>query len=64
MSNHFTIITLMLTKKNYDNKNVKDEEKRGRDNKLYNGYQGPKSTRKKRLGQKKLMKYKNHYGLK
>ena len=35
MSNHFTINTLILTKKNYDGEKVKDEEKRGGDYKKF-----------------------------
>ena len=53
--------------KNYDSEKVKAEEKRGRSYKQFgiidNGDQEPKSAKKKRPKQKKLMKYKNHCGL-
>ena len=69
MSKHFTIITLMLTKKNYYNKELTDEDKRKYDYKQFeiidNRDQGLKSTKNKETETKKtLMKCKNHYELK
>ena len=55
-------------KKNYDNKDLTDEEKRKYDYKQFeiiaNRDQGPKSTEKEETKTKNLMKCKNHYGLK
>ena len=56
-----------LYKKSYNSKKVKDEEKRGLDYKQFeiidNGAQEPNSTKKRRDQDKKMMEYKNHYGL-
>ena len=58
MSSHFTIITLMLTKKNYDNKDLTDEDKKKYDCKQFgiigNRDQGLKSTKKTDETQKPL----------
>ena len=55
-------------KKNYNNKDLTDEDKRNYDYKQFeiidNKDQRPILTKKKRLRQKNLMKYKNHYRLK
>ena len=55
-----------LYRKNYIRKSKK-WRKKGRGYKQFeivdNGYQEPKSTKKKRLRQKELIKYINHYGL-
>ena len=57
MSKHFTIITLMLTKKNYYNKELTDEDKRKYDYKQFeiidNRDQGFKSTKNKETETKK-----------
>ena len=61
MSNNSTINTSTLTKKkkSYDSKNVKDEEKRGRDYKQFemidNGDQELKSTKKEETEIKKTL---------
>ena len=59
MSSYFTIITSILTKKNYDNKILTDEDKRKYDFKQFeiidNGDQGLKSTKKNTETKKTIM---------
>ena len=53
--------------KTQDSEKIKDEEKRRCNYKQFeiidNGDQKPKFTKKNRWTQKKLIEYKNHYGL-